>query len=418
MLITGEDTSIIEKSQIEGDWQTIECQGLYLMQKLVRTFGRECDIALKQLKNTTEGVYYGHIRAITHQTLPLILFNYTDEASFTGAWTPGERVSRGLIINYETGEVVAHPFNKFFNLGQMPESSLDDLGIFEATDKLDGSMVSVFRMTQIGPLLTATRGSFASNQAIWASHHLAANYPKLASDMPAGLTLIFEVIYPGNEGPLLSYGDTESMTLIGARNQDGLDLSYHKLVSLSGGFGLNLVKSCEIKSSSDLQGLKETAKGVEGWVIRLPSGLRVKVKTDEYLKILRLVNHLTPRRVRDVLLNSSKNGPALQELVQELPDEFKDEILGMAAKLIKKVVEMQDEVNEVLQLALISQRESNQTGLFNSRPKFAEFVKRNKEKLAPYLFKSYDGYNQEQLFDFILSRLDLKQVLDEGVIDG
>ena len=48
----------------------------------------------------------------------LAIFNYTKAAQFAERWNFFERVSRGLILNAVTGEVVARSFDKFFNWGE------------------------------------------------------------------------------------------------------------------------------------------------------------------------------------------------------------------------------------------------------------------------------------------------------------
>ena len=59
-------------------------------------------------------------------------------------WDEYTRAARGIIFNKRTGECVARPFPKFFNLGEMPESQLNkipkDPSNYEVYDKLDGSL--------------------------------------------------------------------------------------------------------------------------------------------------------------------------------------------------------------------------------------------------------------------------------------
>lgn len=55
---------------------------------------------------------YGAVNASYHDGL--IVFDYKSEAQYANRWNFFERVSRGLIIDEETGEIVARPFDKFF----------------------------------------------------------------------------------------------------------------------------------------------------------------------------------------------------------------------------------------------------------------------------------------------------------------
>ncbi|MEC7119405.1 MAG: hypothetical protein VXW65_05845 [Pseudomonadota bacterium] len=58
---------------------------------------------------------YGHVQVRQHGDI--LMFNYTDAAESAGCWNAFERMSRGLMIHRQTGEVVARPFDKFFNWG-------------------------------------------------------------------------------------------------------------------------------------------------------------------------------------------------------------------------------------------------------------------------------------------------------------
>ena len=61
----------------------------------------------------TDWEQYGHVN--TNVSGNLILFNYNLFAQIEGEWKWFERVARGLILNRTTGEVVARPYDKFFN---------------------------------------------------------------------------------------------------------------------------------------------------------------------------------------------------------------------------------------------------------------------------------------------------------------
>ena len=57
-------------------------------------------------------------RLITRRVHPkseLIIYNYTAKAQYSKFWTKEIKQCRGLICNYD-GEIIARPFEKFFNL--------------------------------------------------------------------------------------------------------------------------------------------------------------------------------------------------------------------------------------------------------------------------------------------------------------
>src|SRR5262245_12322157 len=57
----------------------------------------------------------------------MALYNYTEQCERERAWDETTRRCRGLILEENTGRVVALPFDKFFNLGQMPETGAEAL---------------------------------------------------------------------------------------------------------------------------------------------------------------------------------------------------------------------------------------------------------------------------------------------------
>lgn len=81
---------------------------------------------------------YGHVNV--KEKDGLILFNYGVLAQVEASWTWFERVSRGLIINKNTGEIVARPYDKFFNWNEnhIPKPNRRKRQIVSITEKMDG----------------------------------------------------------------------------------------------------------------------------------------------------------------------------------------------------------------------------------------------------------------------------------------
>ena len=78
---------------------------------------------------------------------PLVLYNYTDKCTYERAWTSITMACRGLVFDRHTGECVARPFAKFFNLDEHETTRLAALPIgagFTAFEKLDGSLGIMF----------------------------------------------------------------------------------------------------------------------------------------------------------------------------------------------------------------------------------------------------------------------------------
>lgn len=89
---------------------------------------------------------FGHVSTFYHEEDPYILFNYNRQAQYEGNWTNFERLCRGLILNHQTGEVVARSFDKFFNWGEEGISIGNPGRITSVTEKMDGCFLSTTRL--------------------------------------------------------------------------------------------------------------------------------------------------------------------------------------------------------------------------------------------------------------------------------
>jgi RNA ligase len=162
----------------------------------------------------------GRINKQVHPTLPIAIFNYTAAAQFKNVWTKSERVCRGLIIEENSGIVIARGPEKFFNYGQTgaPEIDLDTTWVSVST-KEDGSLGIGWEYD--GHYGVATRGSFTSDQAVYATERLLTGDDKASIDWAAerGLSRIWEIVYPENR-IVLDYGDRRELIPLGTVNND------------------------------------------------------------------------------------------------------------------------------------------------------------------------------------------------------
>ena len=114
----------------------------------------------------TAAIESGLVRLQRHPSRPFTIYNYTEACQYTGAWTPVTLACRGLVVD-AAGKVVARPFAKFFNHSEAHAPSLDPAAAVAVTDKSDGSLGIIFHDGD--GLAVATRGSFASDQALHAT---------------------------------------------------------------------------------------------------------------------------------------------------------------------------------------------------------------------------------------------------------
>ena len=318
----------------------------------------------------------------------LLLFNYTNAAAYENNWNWLERVSRGLILDRKTGEVIARPFNKFFNWGEGGRTT--NVNLVEMTEKLDGSLGILYRHE--GQYRIATRGSFDGEQALWATDHLQKHYT--LADLAPEATLLFEIIYPDNR-VVVDYGDMEDLVLIGIRNRhNGYDFSSQAVKDTASFYGFPSPKSYQFDSIEEVLALAPTIDAnQEGWVARFSNGERFKVKGDAYRELHRLIHLASFKRV----LEAVRDGK-IDEWIRAIPHELLDDITDWRNKIDQTVTLAQQRVAEAWGAA-------PQGG---SRKDFALWVKAEHLQDAPYLFALLDGKDIESMF----YRIEFKEVSD------
>lgn len=327
----------------------------------------------------------------------LVLYNYTAKATYDRVWTPETRACRGLIAEVNTGAVVARPFEKFSNVDEagFPESALAALlarpGPVEITDKLDGSMVAVWHYA--GGWHCSTRGSFTSTQAQAAQEWLLAN-ADLTCAQP-DYTYIGEWCAPDNR-VVLKY-DRPELCLIGARMAQGYDAPYYEVAYWAHVLGLPAVPALTDCDLETLVSRRPLTTGVEGWVARWPDGFRVKIKTEDYLRLHRLISGFSAARVREAMLSSDA-----AHYIGELPEEIRNEAERIMAVLDAQVQE---------RAATLSASFARLSPLLSdSRKAFALAVQQEPKEDWPFLFSLADG---RPITDKLLKAVDLFALFGE-----
>lgn len=312
---------------------------------------------------------HGHVKAVYHDGL--VLLNYTDKAQYEGEWNFFERVSRGLILDEKTGEIVARPFDKFFNWDE--QSFQGD--IVEVTEKLDGSLGILYRHR--GEYRIATRGDFHSEQAIWATEFLKKNFD--LTNLPEEYTLLFEIIYPQNR-IVVDYGNRHDLVLIGVRNRfTGEDFFYNDVARIAEWFGFSLPQTYHFKRIDEILELaKSVDHNFEGWVVRLSDGTRLKVKGKAYLDVHKVLYNLSFRSVVEKWFAGE-----LDEYLDGIPDEFLKEVKDWVNDLEQTIQEKEQSIRKIV--ASLPQ--------LNDRKDLAEWIHRNHPEKRHLIFKFIDGHD-------------------------
>lgn len=340
----------------------------------------------------------GYLTSRKHPLYDLWILNYTNRAAYEPHWNEDTLNCRGLIID-AAGNVVGRPFTKFFNASQITLPAGNK--VIEVTEKMDGSMIEICHY-QDELIIVATRGSFQSEQSVWASQWIDAHIDrtKLLAHIKEGqLTLLFEVIYPDNR-IVIDYQGFEGLVMIGARKTvDGIDLFYDTWKLIAEDIGVSTPK---IYDHLDIDTLVEQAKSLsgneEGFVVRIDDeeGTRCKIKGDDYLRIHRLLTHTTFRHILEV----SASG-LYDAAIEEIPDEFLPRVKLWKSEIDAVIVQ----VHEVVDTAFARAPKED-------RKTFALWAKENVDpRYLSYMFTLLDGKS----IDPIIYKREFEQRADLNV---
>ncbi len=310
-----------------------------------------------------------------HNTADLLIWNYSQRCQFDRYWTKETLMARGLITD-NLGNIKARPFEKFFNYeehtgkdSKLPALPLEE---FEVTDKLDGSLGILYFIGDT-PYI-ATRGSFNSDQAIKGTQILHNKYTNVKFN--SNYTYLFEILYPENR-IVVDYGTLEDIVLIGMiHTETGKEVSFRDYADI-----LPVVNKFEEKN--DITKLTSIPKqNAEGFVIRFKSGIRVKMKYAEYVRLHRLVTGVNAKTIWELL----KNNQPFDELMERVPDEFYNWIKDKKKDLSKKY----NEIEKISKYAL------KQVKSLKTRREQALFLKEY-SKYPGVVFKMLDERPYEEI---------------------
>jgi RNA ligase len=302
-----------------------------------------------------QAVADGWVREFQHNSLPLVGFVYSFKCEMEGGWNNVTRYARGIVFDSLTGELVAFPFPKFFNLNQHDETRIENLPSlpFTVTTKEDGSLIIVYNYK--GQWICSTKGSFHSEQANWANAWLAKEWKRLETSFNytgENNTWLFEGIYPTNR-IVVDYGEFEGLKFLGAFNR-----KFHtEMTDLALPHAMELFPCADSHSLSlrEIVELCTTLPGTfqEGFVLRYSNGLRVKIKGIDYCSIHRVVTNATPLSVwegfnfYEPIYDKDFAGEKPSYLAA-IPDEFLPKIIEWDAELRRQYKILLDKAQAAL----------------------------------------------------------------------
>jgi T4 RnlA family RNA ligase len=306
-----------------------------------------------------------YINVNKHPSADLYIYNYSQKAQYERIWNDWTLACRGLIMDKDFN-IVARPFQKFFNLGEM-ENQVVPNESFEVYEKMDGSLGILYWFDNEAHI--ATRGSFVSEQAQVATELLHTQYAEVIPLLDKSKTYLFEIIYPENR-IVLDYGNERKLVLLAIIDTEtGLESELQNI-------GFDVVKRYDgLNDLSKLKELEEENK--EGFVVKYKNGYRLKVKFDEYQRIHRIVTQVSSLNIWEYL----KEGQDLLPILDRVPDEFYDWVKATHIQLLEKYSEI--EAQAKLDFKVLENRK--ETALYFLQCKYPSVM-----------FKILDGQNYEQ----------------------
>ena len=242
-----------------------------------------------------------------HETLPLATLCYTDKCAYERNWDDVTTACRGLIYNVSTLEVASRPFRKFFNQGEIegvvPPNRLPDC----IQEKVDGSL-GISYWTPDG-YAVATKGSFHSDQAVWATTFLRANFDL---EYQRDVTFLWEIVYPENR-IVLDYEGMEDLILLSkVKTSTGARLPADKEP-----FNSPTVLPESYRYRHTVNKSPNTEGVVLTWDTLDKEPFMLKIKTDEYIKRHRVRFGLNSKLIFETL----SSGESLENIRKQVEEE-------------------------------------------------------------------------------------------------
>lgn len=289
------------------------------------------------------------------ETDKLVQYNYTDLCAYTNQWNEYTIENRGNIYEKETGKLICKGMPKFFNFDQLSEEEQERLKKrtdFTVSIKYDGCLGFIYKYD--GTIMCNSRGSF--NSFVTEQMYKIINqYRNIDTFVSNGYNLIVEVICPETKIIVDYKGVTEFRLITAYRN--GKEISREHLVQISYLTDIPIVSSAGMSLQELFIWQRTHDYTEEGFVLRYSDNYRVKIKSNDYLRIASAAHNLNMRTVwknmRDNVIDSYLTG---------LPDELYKTGQEYYLALLKERTTILDEANKIAEQ--VKHLDNKQLGLY------------------------------------------------------
>lgn len=324
---------------------------------------------------------------------------------------PYVKAARGVIFDEENNyEVACRPFEKFFNWGEEEAAEIDWNSAF-IQEKVDGSILKMWFSERLDQWVISTNGViFGENVPVMFPKDGIETFGDMIKILPRGYwewnsfdedyTYIFELVGPQNR-VVVPYSEIDMYFLTAFHNEIGEENRFDKEVV---GFPRpkkysfsSLEETIEFTKSKSFNTFKN-----EGFVVSDANSNRIKIKTEDYLRIHRLRGEAVPteKKLLELVLSNE-----YAEFLAYYP-EYTEQVKDIKVKL--------QEYNESLsfqtfELFLKARELAAKNGGAISRKELAEWIKTQQD--PNYLFQFFDGkvidlWIREQRLENVLKRIE------------
>lgn len=288
------------------------------------------------------------------------IFNYR-LASYTDFLEPSALECRGIMFELEDGvmrRLASLPMEKFFNLNENPLTMDLDLSEVASVElKADGSLISTYmhnvKRLREHELRLKTKGSLESDQCIAAMKWLE-DRPDFKHGLivlgTLGYTVNMEWCAPDNR-IVLGYEEPQLTVLNVRRHTDGEYVDIFKPSAL-GNPSLDVLREnhidrLEIDDPVSFVASIPKMEGVEGYVVELPSGQRIKIKTEWYLVQHRAKDSInSPRRLFEACVEEATDDlrslffddPIVIKMIEEM-EAFAEKVYNHTVDQVERFFE-------------------------------------------------------------------------------
>lgn len=247
---------------------------------------------------------------------------------------------RGIVFDSQ-GNCICRPFEKFFNVGQVPWCSfkgIPDDQLVEIQDKKDGALVNPV-LLENGTILLKTKKSFYSETANDANKAITPEVIALSKHLiEKGFTPNFEFISPRWK-VVVNYGMVTKFVLLAIRNiSTGEYLSNEECAKIGAEFSVEFDTPLHLTKAQLIENAK-TQKDIEGYILCV-NGNRSKLKTDWYVERHYYDTDLRYRDVADAVVNESIDDLMSSSNVENEHPELRAKIQAIENQVLQELHEL------------------------------------------------------------------------------